>query len=207
MARPTASFLVVTLLAVLGWAPTLRAEVLVGSKADAATLAQDPLLKKPIIKNWKQPKVEEILETLVESTGLEITVHQSVPRDRIAFGSFSVHNVPAWKVMEQFANAVTVNGSWIKEENGYRLVGARKPLPRSLVKNSPAKLPCAPNPPGPLPVTSKASAPGPPPESSPAELGSFLLLFGIANFVVVLGVLAAWHFWNKRSSDVDTEDR
>lgn len=108
----------------------------IGATPSARTLSLDPRLAARITKSIAKPTVAEITDLLSTSTGLRIVGDPEIPSSRLAFWSISYHNVPAWAVMDELKQSVTYEGSWIGEENGYRLAGDLRPSLESLVQGA-----------------------------------------------------------------------
>jgi hypothetical protein len=86
-----------------------------------------PALQVKISVDFKQPRAPEVLERLERVTGLRLSLHESVDPNRPVLGSLSLRNVPAWLVMEQLAQAPTVQGRWEALPDGFRLIGTAAP--------------------------------------------------------------------------------
>jgi hypothetical protein len=100
-------------------------------------LRADPQLQVPFTVNLKNPTVDELLRRFHERTGIRLTLHSDITGDRVSFGSLSLHNAPAWVVMEELRKALTEDGEWEKTADGYRLIGKVKPVSGKQNSHSP----------------------------------------------------------------------
>jgi hypothetical protein len=117
---------------VIGLGAGVRAE---SGGSETPDLQADQRLKVSLNMDLQEPTVQDVLDRLSQATGLSLTVDAAVDRNKSAFGSLSLRNVPAWVVMQDLAQSKAVAGEWEKREGTYHLVGTGNlnagPLPPS----------------------------------------------------------------------------
>ncbi len=97
----------------------------------ADVLQQDPRLQAPVTFKFKsRPAPREVFERLQGATGVPLSLADAAEGDAV-FGSMTVFNVPAWRVMSQLAGTQVRGGKWEKTGDGYVLHGAPREFPAS----------------------------------------------------------------------------
>lgn len=87
-------------------------------------LQNDPRLKVPIsFKSTSAPTARELFNILQKATGVSLSLAGQAEKGNAAFGSTTIVNVPAWKVMERLAATQLTDGRWEKSGDGYVLHG------------------------------------------------------------------------------------
>jgi hypothetical protein len=92
----------------------------------AQEITTDPKLKTPISADLKRPSARQVVELVATRTGVNLTLDPKVVTDRPAFGSLSLRNVPAHKVMKDLRDALVSEGQWEPTADGYALAGLPK---------------------------------------------------------------------------------
>jgi hypothetical protein len=95
----------------------------------------DPRLRQRISITLAKPKVDAALAKLADITKVRFSFADDIQNVRPATNGIFVNGVPAWQVMDILARAEQVDGHWVKDDDGYRLVpnGAEVPLPPEVV--------------------------------------------------------------------------
>jgi hypothetical protein len=90
---------------------------------DLFYLRRDPRLQVKLNLVAKDPTVGELLDRLVQATGLKLTLDPSLSAHQPTYGEIEIRNGPAFSVMEIMEKRGLEGGRWEQVEDGYRLVG------------------------------------------------------------------------------------
>ena len=88
----------------------------------------DLRLRRKVTFDLKAPHVEDLLAAPREGTGVRLTRAENVQNEYPARGGLFVSGVPAWKIMDQIGGFEQVQGRWIADRDGYRLIRNGKPV-------------------------------------------------------------------------------
>jgi hypothetical protein len=112
--------------------PTPKAQPPVNSQKSApkdAHARRDP--KRQVkLSVAERPKLQGILESLRESTGLSFTLAEELQDHQRDFGKVQLRNVPAWVVMGLVTESQMRDARWEKSDTGYHLVGKSLAVPK-----------------------------------------------------------------------------
>ncbi len=107
--------------------------------ANSPDLRSDARLYARLSADLSAPTVEEVLEELQRVTRVTLTIDpRNVETKDPAFFAVRLHNMPAWSVMQRLARSKVVRGYWVKDGDGYQLVGTVEPRPGVSSTGSPS---------------------------------------------------------------------